>query len=110
MSEIGHTLDFASTCEEVMQLLIESVGNGNPYKVIILDSSIPSDKHLCESTQILKNIHEKVKIILFSDQAVHPVIKNYKQHGFDAYLPKGSDIRNIRNLIQSLTLNQTTVM
>ncbi|TFG19701.1 MAG: hybrid sensor histidine kinase/response regulator [Promethearchaeota archaeon] len=109
ISRIGLSLDFASSCEEVKRLLSDSVENGTPYKIIILDSSIPVDGHLCESSQILKKIHNKVKIILYSDLAIHPVIKNYKQNGFDAYLPKGSDIRDIRNLILSLTLNQSTV-
>ncbi|MHA1453725.1 MAG: hypothetical protein ACTSRD_12765, partial [Promethearchaeota archaeon] len=64
---------------------------------------------LCESTKILKKIHNSVKVVLYSDLAIHPVIKNYKQHGFDAFLPKGSDIRDIRNLIHSLTLHQSAV-
>lgn len=109
VKKIGLSLDFASTCEEVKRLLSESVRNSSPYKVVILDSSIPEDGHLCESTQILKDIHKSVKVILYSDLAIHPIIKNYKQHGFDAYLPKGSDIRDIRNLIHSLTLHQTAV-
>ena len=109
MGKIGLSVDFTSTCEEVKRLFSNSVRNGSPYKVVILDSSIPEDGHLCESTRILKDIHKSVKVILYSDLAIHPIIKNYKQHGFDAYLPKGSDIRDIRNLIHSLTLHQTVV-
>jgi signal transduction histidine kinase/CheY-like chemotaxis protein len=110
LSKLGHTLDVASTCEEVKSLLEDSVKNKAPYKVIILDTLMPIDSHLCESTFILKKIYNDVKIILSSDFAIHPVIKNYRQHGFDAYLPKPFQIRDIRNLIQSLTLHQTAVI
>ena len=109
ISRVGYSMDFASTCEEVKRLLYDSVHNHSPYKIIILDSSIPSDSHLCESTNMLKEIDKDVKIVISSDIGVHPIIKNYKQYGYDAFLPKPYHVRDIRNLLESLLIHQAVM-
>ena len=104
LQKIGYSLDFASTCHEVKRLFEESVQNNMPYKIIILDTSIPEDKVLCKTTHILKNLSQNVKIILSSDITSQIERENLKQHGFDAFLPKPYQIKDIRNLFDSLAV------
>lgn len=92
----------AKNGEEALKLYSEASGKDESFDVAILDLTIPGGMGAEEIVKSLKAINSDVKLVVTSGTADHPVMQNFRRHGFDSFILKPFDFAEIRSVIDGL--------
>ena len=61
---------------------------GEPFQLVITDLTLPNDLDGLRIREELLKIDGSIKVILTSGHLKDPTMTQYRDHGFDAVLPK----------------------
>ena len=64
--------------------------------------TVPGGMGAEEIVKSLKAINSDVKLVVTSGTADHPVMQNFRNHGFDSFILKPFDFAEIRSVINGL--------
>jgi len=88
--------------EEALKLYSEANNKNNSFDIAILDLTIPGGMGAQEIVKSLKAINSDVKLVVTSGSTDHPVMQNFKDHGFDSFIQKPFDFAELRSLMDGL--------
>ncbi|HSG98937.1 MAG TPA: response regulator, partial [candidate division Zixibacteria bacterium] len=97
----------AAVGAEAIVMYQRAAAEGNPYRVIILDLTIPGGMGGKETLERLREINPSVKAIVCSGYAVDPVVAEYSEHGFIGCVAKPYRPHEMAEAIQA-ALNAST--
>jgi two-component system cell cycle sensor histidine kinase/response regulator CckA len=98
---LRHKSEIASTGEEAVALHLQAKDEGHPYDLLILDLTIRGGMGGKETLQKIRATDQEVKAIVSSGYSDHPILVNFKEHGFSSALPKPFTIADLEAAIQS---------
>ena len=88
LSSMGYDVASASCGEEAIEMFAEAKKQEHPYRLVILDLTIPGGMGGKETKDCIRSLSDKVKIVASSGYSDDPVIARPGEHGFDASIMK----------------------
>ncbi|MCG8416299.1 MAG: ATP-binding protein [Pseudomonadales bacterium] len=85
---LGFEVDTAANGEVAIELYRQSIANRNPYKLVILDLTIPEGIGGKDVAKAILDIDPKAIMIVSSGYADDQVMANYAEYGFRAAMAK----------------------
>lgn len=82
--------------------VIEAVKKDPTLTCFILDLTIRGGMGGLDTITMLRQINPKIKAIVSSGYSSDPIVSNYREHGFDAALPKPFTIADFKKTVNSI--------
>lgn len=95
---MGFTCDVASDGEEAIEIYKKAMDE-NPFKIVIMDLTIPGGMGGKKVLEELLTFDPKIKAIVSSGYSTDPVMANYKKHGFKGILTKPYTFDELKRVI-----------
>jgi len=106
---LGYHVDFAGNGKEAINLFQKSVEEGNNYEAVILDLTIPGGMGGKDVIARMLTMKSDVKAIASSGYCDDPVIANYRSYGFNGYLTKPYDIKELSSALHEVIVGDGAV-
>jgi len=103
LKELKFTAETVSSGEEAVKRYKESIKNGNPFDLIIMDLTIPGGMGGKEAIGHILAINPKAKVIVSSGYSYETV--NYKKLGFCEIISKPYTISRLEEVLQKVLSN-----
>ena len=84
------------------EALDRAQAGGRPFRLVLLDSSLPDDARFEAATAIKAKQPDVSLIILLFSAQIHSEIKRYQQLGVSAWLSKPAKLRDLRRAIETI--------
>jgi PAS domain S-box-containing protein len=88
LKEAGYEVEYAKDGAEAIDHYVTAGKSGKPFSAVIMDLTIPGGMGGLEAIRHLRHIDSDVKAIVSSGYSDHPVMANFRKHGFSAVIPK----------------------
>jgi CheY-like chemotaxis protein len=102
LSHLGYEVEAVADGESAIESYKESLKKKNPFKLVIMDLTIPGGMGGKEALLKLKEIDPEVKAIVSSGYSNDPVLANFKKFGFSAVLAKPYKIETLSSIINEV--------
>jgi PAS domain S-box-containing protein len=102
LSHLGYNVEAVADGESAVESYKQSMKDKSPFKLVIMDLTIPGGMGGKEAIQKLKEIDPDVKAIVSSGYSNDPVLANFKKFGFKAVLAKPYKIETLSSVINDL--------
>jgi DNA-binding NtrC family response regulator len=79
---LGYACDFARNGEEALRYYRAALDTNQPYTAVILGSTTFGDEGVGNIMQALLNMNPEVKAIIAGGDVHHPLLTEYRTHGF----------------------------
>ncbi|OQX12436.1 MAG: hypothetical protein BWK76_17670 [Desulfobulbaceae bacterium A2] len=99
LQRLGCGVDGVATGEEALTLYRERLEAGAPYDLVIMDLTIPGAMGGQEAISRLRAMDPGARAIVSSGYATHPVMAEYRQHGFCAVMGKPYRLEEMRRAL-----------
>ncbi len=76
--------------------------NGKPFKLVILDLTVPGGKGGKETIEKLRKIDPDIKVIVSSGYSTDPVMAHYREYVFMEVIMKPYTLRKIESSIRNI--------
>ena len=88
LGEVGCDVDAVADGGEALRCYRQSLDDGSPYQVVILDLTVPGGMGGQETVEKLRELDPQVCAVVSSGYSSDPAFANYEKYGFAAALPK----------------------
>jgi two-component system, cell cycle sensor histidine kinase and response regulator CckA len=88
--------------EEALQVYEAALGSDKPFRVVIMDLTIPGGMGGKEAISKLREIDPQAQVIVSSGYANDPVMANFSQYGFAGRVAKPVDIKELADTVEKL--------
>ncbi|MCP3926376.1 MAG: PAS domain S-box protein [Desulfobacterales bacterium] len=95
---IGYEPYFAMDGREAVEMYKESIEDGDPFDLVMMDLTVPGGMGGKEAITELLKIDPKVKSVVSSGYSNDPVMANYSDYGFSGVIPKPYSFEEIFNV------------
>ena len=99
LRKVGYKVDCVENGEEAIEFFDRAKNSGTPYDAVILDLTIQGGMGGVETVKKLKEIDPEVYCIVSSGYSAGPVIEQYINYGFSAYLNKPFSIKDLKEVL-----------
>lgn len=99
LTHLGYDVEAVPDGETALESYRQALIKKNPFKLVIIDLTIPGGMGGREAIQKLKEIDPNVKAIVSSGYSNDPVLANFKRFGFEAVLVKPYKIETLSSTI-----------
>jgi PAS domain S-box-containing protein len=93
---LGYACDFARNGEEALRYYRTALEMKQPYTAIILDSKVPGEQGVENILQALLNINPQVKAIIAGGDIHHPLLTEFRTHGFSGAVVRPYTIDDLK--------------
>lgn len=107
LERCGFICDIATSEDEAFEMFYSARGSENPYAAIIFDLVLQEDS--LGGLRTLRRIREvdpHIKTVLCSGFCSSPVVKNFKNYGFDSCLKKPFTVSALKQTLSDLVSGQ----
>ncbi len=98
----GYEVHGAEDGEEAIKLYKESMDEGTPYDVVILDLTIPGAMGGLKTLKELRKIDPEVKAIVSSGYSDDPIMSNHGKFGFNSIIKKPYEYHELDETVRKL--------
>ena len=99
LTHLGYDVEAVPDGETALESYKQALIKDNPFKLVIIDLTIPGGMGGRETIQKLKEIDSNVKAIVSSGYSNDPVLADFKRFGFEAVLVKPYKIETLSSTI-----------
>ena len=99
LAYFGYDVDFANDGETTLRQYKEALDMGDPYKLVIMDLTIPGGMGGMETIKLLIDIDPNVKAIVSSGHANDPAMYHCQEYGFTASIRKPYSLKALQELL-----------
>ncbi len=99
---MGCTVDTAEHGEAAIDLCRRALEEGSPYRIVILDLTVPGGMGGEEAMAAIRELTPDVIGIVASGYAAASIMHEYKKYGFDAVIPKPLTLTTLRQTLARL--------
>ncbi|MEW6302432.1 MAG: PAS domain S-box protein [Verrucomicrobiota bacterium] len=103
LQTLGYDAEMARTGEEAIRMTREARDAGRPYRVIIMDLTIPGGMGGKDAVKVVKQIDPNVMAVVSSGYSNDPVMGNYRDYGFHGVLAKPYKMEDLARELRRLT-------
>ena len=100
---LGCSVYIANNGDEALKAYSDASGNGSMFDIAFLDLTIPGGMGAEEIVRSLTAINSEAKLVVLSGSPNHPVMQNFKEHGFDTFITKPFDFSQIKSVVDGLS-------
>jgi two-component system, cell cycle sensor histidine kinase and response regulator CckA len=101
---LGFQVTLARSGEEAIDKYVDEIKRfGYPFDVVIMDLSIHSGMSGRECVDVLRKIDPDVKILITAGYIDDPVLKHYRDYGFEGVLQKPFEIESLSRQLLRMT-------
>jgi CheY-like chemotaxis protein/two-component sensor histidine kinase len=102
LTRLGFEVTTAPDGAEAVKLFSEARASGAPYRLVIMDLTVPGGMGGSEAMQELLKLDPDVRAIVSSGYSSDPVLSNYRAHGFRGMVPKPYKITDLARAIRTV--------
>ncbi|MBF0103093.1 MAG: response regulator [Desulfobacterales bacterium] len=102
LKRLGYAVALAAKGEEAIEIYKKAFDSGKAFDMVILDFMIKDGMGGAETIKHLKSINPNVKVILSSGFLDDPILDNFQNCGFCAFLKKPYLMRDLQNTLSSI--------
>ncbi len=99
---LGYSTEFAVDGSEVLKKYREAMDSGDPFKLVIMDLTIPGGMGGKETIKELLAIDPEVKAIVTSGYSGDQVMADYEQYGFKGVICKPYSLGEFSEVIKGV--------
>jgi CheY-like chemotaxis protein len=100
LSRLGLDVTAVADGAEAVRVYSEAKSNGSPYRLVMMDLTVPGGMGGKEAMTELLKIDPHVKAIVSSGYSSDPILANYRAHGFRGVIPKPYRFTDLARTIQ----------
>ncbi len=101
----GFSVDSATNGEEAINKYKKALAAEEPYRIVILDLTIPGKMGGREAIEELKKLDPGIKAVVSSGYSNDPVMANYSEYGFSAVVKKPFIIEELEEVLSTVLEN-----
>ncbi len=105
LEHLAYEVEYTMNGEEAIEKYRNAMQNGEPFRLVILDLSVPGGKGGKETIEELMKIDPAVRAIVSSGYSTDPIMSRYGEYGFMGVIMKpytlGKIESSMREIIQS---------
>ena len=102
LKRLGYTVEFAADGSRAIDLYQEAREAGTPFDAVIMDLIVPGGMGGNEALGRLLAIDPNVKAILSSGHVNHPIMAEFKKHGFSGVVTKPYRIHDLGDTLHAI--------
>lgn len=102
LEHLGYKAESAREGGEAIARYRESLAAGQPFRAVLMDLTIPGGMGGLEAAKHLREMDPHAKLIVSSGYSNAPVMAEYRQHGFDAVLPKPWTVAELSAVLRQI--------
>jgi DNA-binding NtrC family response regulator len=99
---LGYACNFARNGEEAFRFYRMAWETNQPYTAVILDSNTPGEQGVENILQALLNVNPQVKAIIAGGDVHHPLLTEYRTHGFSGAVIRPYTIDDLKAVLCQL--------
>lgn len=100
LEQDGHDIVTAEDGKTAIEYYQKAIKDNNPFDIVILDLTIPDGMGGKETIKELRRIDPDTRAVVSSGYAHDPVMVDYKEYGFNAFLVKPFQVEDLKNVVQ----------
>lgn len=102
LEALGYEVENAGDGTEALQTYQDSMSQGNPFDVVIMDLTIPGGMGGEAAVARLHQIDPQARAIVASGYAADPVMTNFADYGFSGRVPKPVGMRELADTVRTV--------
>jgi nitrogen-specific signal transduction histidine kinase/CheY-like chemotaxis protein len=102
LTRLGFVVTTTPDGDAAVKAYKEAKAKGEPYRLVIMDLTVPGGMGGLEAMHELLAIDPEVTAIVSSGYSSDPVMANYRKHGFRGMVPKPYKITDLSRAIRSV--------
>jgi PAS domain S-box-containing protein len=102
LESLGHAVATAANGEEAIARYRQSLAEGRPFDVVVLDLTVKGGMGGEEALALLRELDPGVKAVVSSGYAADSVVADYRAHGFTACLSKPYRLEALRECLAAV--------
>ncbi len=102
LEDEGAKIYLVSNGSEAIDLFEKMSDSGHPVDLIIADLTIPGGMGGMEAIRIIRELGVSFKAIVISGYSNDPVMSDYKNYGFDAFIAKPFTSENLLSIVKKI--------
>lgn len=99
LCSLGYEVELARNGLDAITKYKHALIQGDRFNVVIMDLTIPGGMGGKEAINILRKIDSKAKVIVNSGYSNDPIIANYQECGFDAFVCKPYNLIELSQVV-----------
>ncbi|MBP7829894.1 MAG: response regulator [Kiritimatiellae bacterium] len=99
LERVGYEVAEARDGDEAVRRFEEGRQSGRPFRVAVLDLTIPGGKNGVEILKDLRRLDPNTKAVIASGYATDPVMATYREHGFSGVVTKPFRLAELARVI-----------
>ncbi len=107
LTKLGYVVAFAKSGEEAVELYRKEKEAGSGFDLVIVDLVVPGRMGGEDAVRRLLEVDPHVKVIVSSGYSTHPVVEDFRNHGFAGAVNKPYRLRELSDEV-SRVLNLPT--
>ncbi len=99
LTKLNYEVQFARHGEEAISLFERAMGDGQPFRAVILDLTIPGGMGGKDAVRVMRRLNPSVKALVSSGYSDDPVMADFNNYGFDGVLVKPYKLQQLSQLL-----------
>lgn len=95
MRFLGYQVDCTDNGDDTIRKYADALLSGKPYRIVILDLTIPGGMGGLETLRILRDVDPDVRAVVTSGYTNDPILVDFRQYGFSGAVVKPFEVSDL---------------
>ena len=103
LKRFGYNVEVTKDGLEMIEVYKKSKESGKTFDTVIIDLTVQGGVGGAKAIEKLLAFDPDAKAIVSSGYATHPIMSDFKKHGFKAVLPKPFEVKDLANALKAVS-------